>query len=103
MTKDAWQDVEKVENAGGVFVGPYAPEALGDYMAGTNHVLPTAGTARFASPLGVYDFVKRMSVLYYEEQALRPLAEAIDTFAQAEGLQAHGRSAMIRIKGGNAK
>ncbi len=103
LTKDAWQDVEKVENAGGVFVGPYAPEALGDYMAGTNHVLPTAGTARFASPLGVYDFVKRMSVLYYEEQALRPLAEAIDTFAQAEGLQAHGRSAMIRIKGGNAK
>ena len=84
-----------MENAGGVFVGPYAPEALGDYMAGTNHVLPTAGTARFASPLGVYDFVKRMSVLYYEEPALRPIAAAVDTFAQAEGLQAHGRSAMI--------
>ena len=103
LTQNAWEDVQKLENAGGVFVGPYAPEALGDYMAGTNHVLPTAGTARFASPLGVYDFVKRMSVLYYEEPALRPIAAAVDTFAQAEGLQAHGRSAMIRIKGGEAK
>lgn len=101
LMQDAWEVLKGVQNAGGVFVGPYAPESLGDYLAGTNHVLPTAGTARFASPLGVYDFIKRMSVLSYEKDALQQVVRQVDTLAMAEGLQAHGRSATIRFERGN--
>jgi histidinol dehydrogenase len=88
----------KIENAGGVFLGAYSPEALGDYVAGTNHVLPTNGTARFASPLGVYDFVKRMGVLAFDKQGLSELRGAVEALANAEGLYAHGASAAIRFE-----
>jgi len=78
-----------VKNAGSVFLGPYSPEPLGDYYAGTNHVLPTSGAARFASPLGVYDFVKRMSYTYYTREALAAAREDIQAIGNAEGLTAH--------------
>ncbi len=86
-----------VRHAGAIFFGSYTPEAVGDYFAGPNHVLPTSGAARFSSALGVYDFVKRTSVLRYSRAALRQSAEKICTLAKAEGLEAHARSAAIRI------
>ncbi len=88
----------KVRNAGSVFLGSFTPEALGDYMAGTNHILPTEGTARFSSPLGVYDFVKRMSVLHCSPAALGKLGSKTAHFAQMEGLDAHANSVNVRIK-----
>lgn len=87
----------QIVNAGSVFLGAYAPEPLGDYFAGVNHVLPTNGTARFSSPLGVDDFVKRMSVLYYDREALCAVHEKIEKFAGAEALEAHARAAAIRF------
>lgn len=90
--------LEKVRNAGSVFLGSFTPEALGDYMAGTNHILPTGGTARFSSPLGVYDFVKRMSVLNFSRGALEKLGNQTAYFARMEGLDAHANSVDIRIK-----
>ena len=90
--------LEKVRNAGAVFLGSYTPETLGDYMAGTNHILPTEGTARFSSPLGVYDFVKRMSVLHFSPEALGKLGGKTAHFAQLEGLDAHANAVKIRIK-----
>ncbi len=98
MTKEGDAILPKIQNAGGVFLGEYTPEALGDYVAGSNHVLPTNGTARFASPLGVYDFIKRMSVLSFDKQALCELNEAIQVLSEAEGLPAHGKSAAIRLE-----
>ena len=86
----------KVRNAGAVFLGSFTPEALGDYMAGTNHILPTEGTARFSSPLGVYDFVKRMSVLHFSQEALAKLGSKTAHFARMEGLDAHANSVNIR-------
>ncbi|MFP5527520.1 histidinol dehydrogenase [Peptococcus simiae] len=88
--------LDQVRHAGSVFLGPYTPEAVGDYMAGTNHVLPTGGTARFFSPLGVEDFTRRMQVSRYSRAALAADAPAILAFAEAEGLYAHGRSVEIR-------
>lgn len=88
--------LEKITNAGSVFLGRDCPEALGDYFAGPNHTLPTSGTAKFASPLGVDDFVKRMQFSYYTPEELDKAAYKIRTFAEKEGLQAHGRSAVIR-------
>lgn len=88
----------KIRNAGSIFLGRSAPEALGDYFAGPNHTLPTSGTARFSSPLGVDDFVKRSSFLYYPTQALRSAAPRIADFAEREGLQAHARSVTIRTE-----
>lgn len=88
----------KVRNAGSVFLGSFTPEALGDYLAGTNHILPTAGTARFSSPLGVYDFIKRMSVLHFSPEALDKLAKQTAHFAQMEGLDAHANSVLVRSK-----
>lgn len=90
--------LSKVENAGSVFLGRSSPEALGDYFAGPNHTLPTSGTARFSSPLGVDDFRRRSSYTYYPEDALRQAGPAIDTFARAEGLHAHGKSVTIRFE-----
>ena len=93
-----------VKNAGSIFLGRSAPEALGDYFAGPNHTLPTSGTARFSSPLSVDDFVKKSSFLYYDQSALAPVAERIADFARREGLEAHARSVLIRTeKGGNAQ
>ncbi len=85
-------------HAGSIFLGRYAPEALGDYFSGTNHTLPTGGSARFASPLSVDDFVKKSSFTYYTKDALAKEAEKINAFAQREGLAAHGKSAMIRFE-----
>ncbi|PKN70383.1 MAG: histidinol dehydrogenase [Deltaproteobacteria bacterium HGW-Deltaproteobacteria-12] len=90
--------LEKVRNAGAVFLGSYTPETLGDYMAGTNHILPTEGTARFSSSLGVYDFVKRMSVLHFSPEALGKLGGKTAHFAQMEGFDAHANAVKIRLK-----
>ncbi len=88
---------ERVATAGAIFVGPYTPEAAGDYLAGPNHVLPTGGAARYASPLGVYDFYKRTTVLEYRREALADQLADIVTLAEVEGLSAHGRSAARRF------
>lgn len=97
MVKNPQLALESIEQAGSVFLGAYTPEALGDYIAGTNHTLPTSGTARFSSPLGVYDFIKRPSFLSYSKEALMAAANSVTTFAQAEGLEAHKRSVEIRL------
>ena len=85
-----------VKNAGSVFLGNDCPESLGDYLAGPNHTLPTSGTARFSSPLGVDDFVKKTQYTYFSREALAELSDKIAVFARAEGLEAHARSALIR-------
>ena len=87
-----------VQNAGSVFLGKYCPEPLGDYFAGPNHTLPTSGTARFSSPLSVYDFVKRMQFTYYTPQALEAVKDKVALFATKEGLTAHAKSAVIRFE-----
>ena len=91
--------LDRVRHAGSVFLGRHCPEALGDYMAGANHTLPTGGTARFSSPLGVDDFIKKTQYIYYSPEALAAAARDVDTFARKEGLTAHARSAMIRTEG----
>ena len=88
--------VSRLHTAGAIFVGKWASEAAGDYVAGANHVLPTGGAARYASPLGVYDFVRRTSVVEYSEAAAKADAAVIAALAEVEGLDAHGRSAVIR-------
>ncbi len=98
MVKKPQKILDKVRNAGSVFLGSYTPEALGDYLAGTNHILPTGGTARFSSPLGVYDFYKRMSVLSFSHEAFQKLSMSTARFAQMEGLDAHAQSVLIRNK-----
>jgi histidinol dehydrogenase len=90
--------LDKVRNAGSVFLGSYTPEALGDYLAGSNHILPTEGTARFSSPLGVYDFYKRMNVISFSREALKKLGGQTAHFARMEGLDAHANSVLIRSK-----
>ena len=97
MVEDPAGALSKVRNAGSVFLGSFTPEALGDYMAGTNHILPTEGTARFSSPLGVYDFVKRMSVLRFSPEALNKLGRQTAHFARIEGLDAHANSVDVRL------
>ncbi|MBI5492672.1 MAG: histidinol dehydrogenase [Deltaproteobacteria bacterium] len=87
-----------IRNAGAVFLGRNTPEAAGDYLAGPNHTLPTGGTARFSSPLGVWDFVKRTSVISFSEGAIDSLGRDIKRFAEMEGLEAHGRSVEARFK-----
>ena len=86
----------KIRHAGSVFLGKHCPEALGDYLAGPNHTLPTMGTARFSSPLSVDDFVKKSQYLYYSDKAFRDAARDVARFAEAEGLSAHARSALVR-------
>jgi len=98
MVRDPWEVLPRITGAGAVFLGENTPEALGDYLAGPNHILPTGGTARFASPLGVYDFVKRMSVLNFSPEALRHYGEKVIRFAGIEGLDAHGRAVSLRLK-----
>ncbi|MBE7005165.1 MAG: histidinol dehydrogenase, partial [Ruminococcaceae bacterium] len=85
-------------NAGSVFLGRNTPEALGDYLAGPNHTLPTGGTARFSSPLGVDDFIKKTQFIYYTRDALGAVAEDVAAFARKEGLTAHARSAVVRFE-----
>ena len=89
-----------IRHAGAIFIGHYSSEALGDYCAGPNHVLPTERTARFASPLGVWDFVKHTSVLRLGPQALAAQAQAIARLARAEGLEGHARAAEMRLRQG---
>ena len=88
---------EEIRHAGAIFVGRYTPEVIGDYVAGTNHVLPTARSARFASGLGVLDFMKRTSLLKLDAESLKKLGPAAMTLARAEGLDAHRRSVGIRL------
>lgn len=98
ITADSEADALKIHNAGAIFIGAYSPEPVGDYFAGTNHVLPTGGTARFSSALGVYDFLKKTSIVRYTEAELKRTAQMINLIARAEGLEAHARSAMMRIE-----
>lgn len=98
VTKDPFSDMTKVKNAGAVFLGEYSSEPLGDYYAGPNHVLPTNGTARFFSPLGVDDFIKKSSVISYSRDALEPVYKDITDFAAAEGLFAHANSIAVRFQ-----
>ena len=94
---DAETWAKKIVNAGAIFMGPYTTEPLGDYFAGPNHTLPTMGTAAFSSPLGVYDFVKRSSLLEYDKDAFTAVADKVMRFANVEGLQAHGMAVRRRI------
>ena len=87
-----------VKNAGSVFMGRWCPESLGDYLAGTNHTLPTSGTARFSSPLSVDDFVKKTQYTYYTREGFMKVGQKVSVFARAEGLQAHARAAEIRME-----
>lgn len=96
MVDDPFSYLDAIKNAGSIFLGRSCPEALGDYFAGPNHTLPTAGTARFSSPLSVDDFVKKSQFTYYTPQAMRGAADSVARFAEKEGLQAHARSARIR-------
>lgn len=96
--KTPFEYLNKIKNAGAIFLGEYTPEAVGDYVAGPNHTLPTNGTARFFSPLGTYDFVKRSSIISFNKNALLSLGESIIEIAKAEGLDAHANSVIKRIK-----
>ena len=96
MVDDPFSYLDAIRNAGSVFLGRSCPEALGDYFAGPNHTLPTSGTARFSSPLGVDDFVKKSQFIYYTPDALNAVAEDVAKFARKEGLEAHARSALVR-------
>lgn len=93
-----WEVLGQIENAGAIFLGPYTPEAIGDYLAGPNHTLPTGGTARFSSPLGVEDFVKRSSIITLSRKGLERFGRDVVRFSTLEGLEAHGRSVKVRLK-----
>ncbi len=92
-----------ITNAGAIFMGKNTPEAIGDYLAGPNHTLPTGGTARFSSPLGVYDFIKRTSIISFTEEGFGKLGRSVKRFADIEGLYGHGQSAAIRLEGTEAQ
>jgi histidinol dehydrogenase len=99
IAEDGDELIARIKHAGAIFLGAYTPEAVGDYFAGPNHVLPTGGSVRFSSALGVYDFIKRTSILKYSREELQSTAGMIATLATAEGLDAHARSALIRLQG----
>ncbi|MDX9715367.1 MAG: histidinol dehydrogenase [Dissulfurispiraceae bacterium] len=96
MTSDPESLLDSIKNAGAVFMGKWTPEPLGDYSAGPNHVLPTGGTARFSSPLGVYDFIKRTSLLSFTQRGFNAIAETVETLSDSEGLQAHAETVRVR-------
>ena len=98
MTKDPYQVMTKIRNAGAIFIGEYASEPLGDYFAGPNHVLPTNGTAKFFSPLSVDDFIKKSSIIGYSREALEQIHTDIEAFAEAEQLTAHANSIKVRFE-----
>lgn len=98
MTANPFEVMTKIRNAGAIFIGEYSSEPLGDYFAGPNHVLPTNGTAKFFSPLGVDDYMKKSSVIYYSKEALRAAKEDIVAFAEAESLTAHANSIKVRFE-----
>ncbi|MPN35014.1 Histidinol dehydrogenase [bioreactor metagenome] len=95
--QDPFAALNLVKNAGSIFLGHYTPEALGDYFAGPNHVLPTGGTAKFSSPLSVDDFVKKSSFIYYTKDALSAVSARVADFAKREGLEAHAKSVTSRF------
>lgn len=96
MTKDPEKLLDTIEHAGAIFLGQWTPEPLGDYSAGPNHTLPTGGTARFSSPLGVYDFIKRTSLLTFNQKGFKLLLEAVECIAKIEGLDAHANTLRVR-------
>ena len=98
VTKNPFEVMTKIHNAGAIFIGEYSSEPLGDYFAGPNHVLPTNGTAKFFSPLGVDDFIKKSSIIYYSKEALEPIHKDIIAFAEAEHLTAHANSIRVRFE-----
>ena len=99
VTKNPFEVMTKIHNAGAIFIGPYSSEPLGDYFAGPNHVLPTNGTAKFFSPLGVDDYVKKSSIIYYSKEALEAVHMEIEAFAESEQLTAHANSIRVRFSG----
>lgn len=99
ITKNPWDIMTKIRNAGAIFLGEYASEPLGDYFAGPNHILPTNGTAKFFSPLSVDDFIKKSSIISYSREALAQVHNDIELFAKAEGLGAHANSIAVRFEG----
>ncbi|MDR7073046.1 histidinol dehydrogenase [Fictibacillus barbaricus] len=98
MTKDPMGLLGKIKHAGAIFLGEYSSEPVGDYFAGSNHVLPTSGTARFSSPLNVDDYMKKSSVIRYSEQAIKENGHKISAFARLEGLEAHARAIDVRLE-----
>ena len=98
VTKNPFEAMMKVRNAGAIFLGEYSSEPLGDYFAGPNHILPTNGTARFFSPVSVDDFVKKSSIIYYSREALEKVHKDIEYFAKAEQLTAHANSIAVRFE-----
>ena len=100
MTKNPYEVMTRIRNAGAIFIGEYASEPLGDYFAGPNHVLPTNGTAKFFSPLSVVDFIKKSSIIGYSKEALEQVHEDIEAFAEAEHLTAHANSIKVRFEQG---
>lgn len=99
VTRNPFEVMTKVQNAGAIFIGEYSSEPLGDYFAGPNHVLPTNGTAKFFSPLSVDDFIKKSSIIYYSREALEPIHQDIIAFAESEQLTAHANSIRVRFDG----
>ncbi len=98
LTKNPFDTMTKIRNAGAIFLGEYASEPLGDYFAGPNHILPTNGTARFFSPVNVDDFIKKSSIISYSKEALEKVHERIELFAESEGLTAHANSIKVRFE-----
>ena len=98
LTKDPWETMTHIKNAGAIFLGEYSSEPLGDYFAGPDHILPTNGTARFFSPLSVDDFIKKSSVICYSRSELAKVYKKVVTFAEAEGLTAHANSMLVRFE-----
>ena len=98
LTQNPFEVMTKIKNAGAIFLGEYSSEPLGDYFAGPNHILPTNGTAKFFSPLNVDDFMKKTSIISYSREALSKAHEAIEAFAESEGLTAHANSIKVRFE-----
>src|SRR5699024_10570778 len=100
--KNPTENISYIRNAGAIFLGNYSPEPLGDYFAGPNHTLQTSGTLAFSSPLGVYDFMKKSSIIHYSKDALQAASNHIITLANTEGLSAHASDIRIRKNDENA-
>ena len=98
LTKNPFDTMTKIKNAGAIFLGEYSSEPLGDYFAGPNHILPTNGTAKFFSPVNVDDFIKKTSIISYSREALEKVHADIETFAKSEGLTAHANSIAVRFE-----
>jgi histidinol dehydrogenase len=96
--EDPWSLLQNIRHAGAIFLGNSTPEAVGDYLAGPNHTLPTSGSARYASPLGVETFLKHSSLIQYSPTALQKVASAVDALATAEGLHSHAQSVRLRME-----